>query len=68
MHIQHVAVLGGARLPKRFALGAQAQATALPAGAIGANGTIAMPEASPASTQGWYRPQRLSSQSERIPI
>jgi hypothetical protein len=70
MHTQHVANLGGARLLKPFALGAQgtAKATAVQAGVIGVNGTNAMPEASPASTQVWYRPQRFSSQSERIPI
>lgn len=67
MHSQHVAVLGGARLPKRPGLGGQAQASATPAGATGANCIAAMPEAS-STFFGWYRPQRLLSQVERIPI
>ncbi len=70
MHSQHVAVLGGARLLKPLGLGGQAQAPATNAGATGAAGAnciTAMPEAS-STFFGWYRPRRLLSQVERIPI
>jgi hypothetical protein len=54
------ALLIGARL--RVAFGSRAQDLGSHAGT---NCVSAMPEAS--STFGWYRPQRLLSQSERSP-
>jgi hypothetical protein len=60
MHSKREAVLTGARLRQPVGLGNQANAVKAAANCIGA-----MPEAS--STFGWYRPQRLLSQSELDP-
>lgn len=68
MQSTHVAILGGARLTQPLTPGFGGQASAASAAHAGANCIKAMPEASTTSTFGWYRPQRLLSQSERIPI
>jgi hypothetical protein len=60
MQSKRQSLLIGARPRAAFGPGVQA-----PAAHAGTNCASAMPEAS--STFGWYRPQRLLSQSERPP-
>lgn len=61
MQSKRLALLIGARPGQGFVRGDQAPA----ATHAGVNCTSAMPEASP--TFGWYRPQRLLSQTQRAP-